>query len=235
MKFNSSQKPPQDGSMLQQPNHQDTGYRGQATATAEGTQTVHVEKEVATPVATIYNKPNKQSLVPPEASQQFRHPPPFLQRFQKQKQDKQFNILARKRRLGEFKTIALTQENNHMLQSKMPTKVKDPGSFTIPYSIGTRYTGRALCDLGASINLMPLSVFKQLGVGEYRPTTVTLQLADRSHVYPEGKIEDVLVNVDKFIFPVDFIVLEFEADKEVPIILGRPFLATEKTLIDVQK
>ncbi|KAH9724028.1 hypothetical protein KPL70_007340 [Citrus sinensis] len=219
--------------------------KGQATATAEGTQTVHVEKEVATPVATIYNKPNKQSLVPPEASQQFRHPPPFLQRFQKQKQDKQFSkflnvlkqlhinipfvealeqmlnyvkflkdILARKRRLGEFKTIALTQENNHMLQSKMPTKVKDPGSFTIPYSIGTRYTGRALCDLGASINLMPLSVFKQLGVGEYRPTTVTLQLADRSHVYPEGKIEDVLVNVDKFIFPVDFIVLEFEADKE---------------------
>ena len=122
-----------------------------------------------------------------------------------------------------------------MLQSKIATKVKDPGTFTILCSIGTRYAGRTLCDLGARINLMPLSVFKQLGVGEYRPTTVTLQLADRSHVYPEGKIEDVLVNVDKFIFPVDFIVLEFEADKEVPIILGRPFLVTEKTLIDVQK
>ena len=80
---------------------------------------------------------------------------------------------------------------------------------------------------------MPLSVFKQLGVGECRPTTVSLQLADRSHAYPEGKIEDVLV--DKFIFPVDFIVLDFEADKEVPIILGRHFLTTGKTLIDVQK
>ena len=89
--------------------------------------------------------------------------------------------------------------------------------------------------MGASINLMPLSVFKSLGVRECKTTTVTLQLADRSHVYPEGKIEDVLVKVDKFISLVDFIVLDFEADKEVPIILGRPFLATGKTLIDVQK
>ena len=78
-------------------------------------------------------------------------------------------------------------------------------------------------------------MFKQLGVSECRPTTVTLQLAGRSHAYPKGKIEDVLVKVDKFIFPVDFIVLDFEAGKEVPIILGRPFLATGKTLIDVQK
>ena len=78
--------------------------------------------------------------------------------------------------------------------------------------------------MGVNINLMPLSVFKQLGVNECRPTTVTLQLADRSHAYPEGKIEDVLVKVDKFIFLVDFIVLDFEADKEVSIILRRPFL-----------
>ena len=91
------------------------------------------------------------------------------------------------------------------------------------------------CDLRASINLMPMSVFKKLGIGEARPTTVTLQLADRSLAHPEGKIEDVLVKVDKFIFPADFIVLDFEADKEVPIILGRPFLAARRTLIDVQK
>ncbi|XP_052297113.1 uncharacterized protein LOC107176998 [Citrus sinensis] len=82
---------------------------------------------------------------------------------------------------------------------------------------------------------MPLSVLKQLGVGECRPTTVTLQLVDKSHAYPEGKIEDILVKVDKFIFLVDFIVIDFEADKEVPIILGRPFLVTGKTLINVQK
>ena len=82
---------------------------------------------------------------------------------------------------------------------------------------------------------MPLYVFKQLEVEECRPTTVTLQLAERSHAYPKGKIEDVLVKVEKFIFLVDFIVLDFEAGKKVPIILGRPFLATGKTLIDVQK
>ena len=97
------------------------------------------------------------------------------------------------------------------------------------------YNGKALCDLGASINLMSLSVFKQLRIGECRPTIVTLQFVDRSYTYSEGKIEDVLVKVDKFIFPVDFIVLDFEVDKKVPIILGRPFLATGKTMIDVQK
>ncbi|KAI3673298.1 hypothetical protein L6452_39415 [Arctium lappa] len=82
---------------------------------------------------------------------------------------------------------------------------------------------------------MPLSVFKKLGIGEVRPTTVTLQLADRSLAYPKGKIEDILVKVDKFIFPADFLVLDYEEDKDVPIILGRPFLATGRTLIDVQK
>ncbi|XP_024043234.1 uncharacterized protein LOC112099934 [Citrus clementina] len=186
----------------------------QATATAKEIQPEHAEKEVATPVVTTCTKPNKQSVTSPEATQQFRHPPPFPQSFQKQKQDKHFSkflevlkqlhinipfvealeqmpnyvkflkdILVRKRRLGEFETVVLTQESSHMLQSKIPTKVKDPGNFTIPCSIGTRYAGRALCDLGASINLMPLFVFKQLGVGECRPTTVTLQLADRSHAY----------------------------------------------------
>ena len=120
-----------------------------------------------------------------------------------------------------------------MLQIKISQKIKDPRSFTIPCSIGTKYSGKSLCDLGANINLMPLSMFKQLRVGECRTTTVTLQFTDRSHAYPERKIEDVLVKVDKFIFPVDFIVLDFEADKEVPIILGRPFLATRKTIINV--
>ena len=144
------------------------------------------------------------------------------------------DILARNRRFGEFKAV-ITQECSYVLQNKIPQKTKDPGSFTIPCSIGTRYNGRALCDLGVSINFMPLSVFKQLGVGECRLTTVTLQLTDRSHAYPEGKIEEVLVKVNKFIFPVDFIILDFEADNEVPIILGIPFLATGKTLIDVEK
>ena len=82
---------------------------------------------------------------------------------------------------------------------------------------------------------MPLSIFKRLGLGEARPTTVTLQLADRTLKHPRGVIEDVLVKVDKFIFPVDFIVLDMEEDKEIPIILGKPFLATGMAMIDVQK
>ena len=82
---------------------------------------------------------------------------------------------------------------------------------------------------------MPLSIFRRLGSGEARPTTVTLQLADRSLKHPRGVIEDVLLKVDKFIFPTDFIALDMEEDKEIPIILGRPFLATGRAMIDVQK
>ena len=82
---------------------------------------------------------------------------------------------------------------------------------------------------------MPLSIFRRLGLGEARPTTVALQLANRSVKHPQGVKEDVLVKVDKFIFPTDFIVLDMEEDKEIPIILGRPFLATGRAMIDVQK
>ena len=82
---------------------------------------------------------------------------------------------------------------------------------------------------------MSLSIFRRLGLGEARPTTATLQLANRSLKHPKGVIEDVLVKLDKFIFPIDFIVLDMEEDKEIPIILGRPFLATGRAMIDVQR
>ncbi|XP_039144038.1 uncharacterized protein LOC120281228 [Dioscorea cayenensis subsp. rotundata] len=144
-------------------------------------------------------------------------------------------ILSNKRKLKDYETVALTEECSAILQKKLPPKLKDPGSFTIPCSIGNVVFERALCDLGASINLMPLSIFKKLNLGEARPTTVTLQLADRSLKHPRGVIEDVLVKIDKFIFPTDFIVLDMEEDKDIPILLGRPFLATGRALIDVQK
>ncbi|XP_061351860.1 uncharacterized protein LOC133296819 [Gastrolobium bilobum] len=113
----------------------------------------------------------------------------------------------------------MTQESCKYL-GKLPPKLQDPGSFTIPCVIGNTYQGKALCDLGASINLMPSSVFKQLATGPAKSTTVTLQMADRSIVKPEGKVEDLLVKVDRFIFPADFIILDYEADVDVPIILG---------------
>ncbi|XP_062103188.1 uncharacterized protein LOC133814211 [Humulus lupulus] len=144
------------------------------------------------------------------------------------------DILTKKRRLGEFEMVTLTEGCSAILKNKIPPKLKDPGSFTIPCSIGGRDVGRTLCELGASINLLPMSIFKNLGIAKARPTTVTLQLVDRSMEHPKGKIKDVLVQVDKFIFPTDFIILDYEADRDVPIILGRTFLAIGRTLIDVQ-
>ncbi|KAJ4716943.1 DNA-directed DNA polymerase [Melia azedarach] len=144
-------------------------------------------------------------------------------------------ILSNKRKLEENEAVMLTEECSAILQNKLPPKLKDPGSFTIPCTIGECYFEKALCDLGASMNLMPFSVFRKLGSGEAKSTTVSLQLADRSIKHPRGVIEDVLIKVDKFIFPADFIVLDMEEDREIPLILGRPFLATGRTLIDVQQ
>ena len=137
-------------------------------------------------------------------------------------------ILENKKKLGEYETIALTEECSQILQKKLPPKLKDPSSFTIPFLIGNSVAGKALCDLGASINLMLLSMFKRLKVGEAKPTTISLQLADRSYQHPQGVIENVLVKVDKFIFPTDFVILDMEEYDKVHIILGRPFLATGK-------
>ncbi|XP_024027977.1 uncharacterized protein LOC112093540 [Morus notabilis] len=144
-------------------------------------------------------------------------------------------ILSNKRKLEEYETDALTEECSAILQKKLPPKLKDPGSFTIPCTIGNSFFDKALSDLGASINLMSLSVYRKLGLGEVKSTTISLYLADRSIKYPRGIIEDVLVKVDKFIFPADFIVLDMEEGQEILIILGRPFLATGRTLINVQK
>ncbi|KAJ9538247.1 hypothetical protein OSB04_030980 [Centaurea solstitialis] len=144
------------------------------------------------------------------------------------------DIISNKRKIEEHATVALTEECSAIIQNKLPHKLKDPGSFTIPIQIGVSTFGKALCDLGASINLMPLSIFRKLGLGEVQPTNVILQLADRSIKYPYGVIEDVLVKVGKFYFPVDFFILDIDEDKEIPLILGRPFLATGGALIDVQ-
>ncbi|XP_038894636.1 uncharacterized protein LOC120083133 [Benincasa hispida] len=145
------------------------------------------------------------------------------------------DILTKKRRVSKKEVIALTQECNALVSNSLPKKQKDLGSFPVPCSIGGLDVGHALCDLEASINLLPLSIFKKLGIGEAQPTFVTIQIADRTIKYPEGKIEDVLVKVDNLIFLADFIILDYGADREVPIIFGCPFLTTRKVLIDVHK
>ena len=129
--------------------------------------------------------------------------------------------------------MSLTTTCNAVIQQKLQAKMKDPGSFTIPCSIGNYKFKKALCDSSASINLMPLSVVQRLSLGELTPTSITLQMADRSMTQPEGVLEDVLVKVGKFIFLVDFFIMKIEEDTQVPLLLGRPFLATEAALIDV--
>ena len=144
-------------------------------------------------------------------------------------------ILNKKRKIAKEGIVNLTATYSAIIQQKLPAKMKDLGSFTIPYSIGKYEFKKALCDSGASINLMPLSVVQRLSLGELTPTAITLQMADISMAQPEGVLEDVLVKVGKFIFPVDFVIMKMEEDTHIPLLLGRPFLATGAALIDVQK
>ena len=145
------------------------------------------------------------------------------------------DMLSKKRKIVEEGIVNPTSTCSAMMKKDLPEKMKDPGSFTIPCIIGGVEIQKALYDSGASINLMPLSVAKQLSLGELLATTITLQMADRSMVKHEGVLEDVLVTVGKFFFPVDFIILDMEEDSQVPLLLGRPFLATGAALIDMQK
>ncbi|GKB51121.1 reverse transcriptase domain-containing protein [Tanacetum coccineum] len=119
-----------------------------------------------------------------------------------------------------------------MLLKKLPEKLGDPGKFLFMQFSG-KDVCHALADLGVSINLMPLSIWKKLSLPELTPTRMTLELADRSITHPKGLAEDVYVKVGKFHFPTDFVVVDFEADPRVPLILGRSFLRTGRALIDV--
>ena len=141
-----------------------------------------------------------------------------------------------KKGLGIEKKAFLTEQVSAIIQSKNPVKYKDPGSPTISVNIGGTCIDKSLLDLGASVNMLPYSVYMQLGLGELKPTNITLSLADRSVKIPKGIVEDVLVKVDKFYYPVDFVVLDTEpienGPNHVPIILGRPFLATANAIIN---
>ncbi|XP_070035331.1 uncharacterized protein [Nicotiana tomentosiformis] len=128
--------------------------------------------------------------------------------------------------------VILTQTCSVVVTRPIAEKLSDPGSFTIPRTIGNYTFAKALCDLEASINLLPLAIYKSLGIGRARTTPMLLQLADRTVKRPSGILDDVLVQVGKFVFPTNFVILGCRVDKEIPIILGRPFLATGRALID---
>ncbi|GJZ43038.1 reverse transcriptase domain-containing protein, partial [Tanacetum coccineum] len=143
------------------------------------------------------------------------------------------SLLMNKEKLLELAKIPLNENCSAMLLKKLPEKLGDPGKFLIPCNFPGMDVCHALADLGASINLMPLSIWKKLSLPDLTPTRMTLELADRSITYPKGLAEDVFVKVGKFHFPTDFVVVDFKADPRVPLILGRSFLRTGRALIDV--
>ncbi|XP_070022250.1 uncharacterized protein [Nicotiana sylvestris] len=131
------------------------------------------------------------------------------------------DLNPRKFDFQDLATVTLTQTCSAVMTRPIAEKLSDPGSFTIPCTIGNFTFAKALCDLGASINLMPLAIYKRLGIGRARPTSMLLQLADMTVKRPSGILDDVLIKVGKFVFPVDFVILDCKVDEEIPIILGR--------------
>ncbi|XP_031127528.1 uncharacterized protein LOC116029620 [Ipomoea triloba] len=147
------------------------------------------------------------------------------------------NILGNKKKPEKSAVVDLSEGalTCAVLQHKLPPKLKDPGSFSIPCIIGGFVVGGALCDLGTSVSLMPYSLCKRLNLGTPKPTSMTLQMADRSIKRPVGVLEDVPVMIDQYFILGDFVVMDIEEDTKVPIVLGRPFLATAGALIDVRR
>ncbi|XP_049406126.1 uncharacterized protein LOC125869720 [Solanum stenotomum] len=189
--------------------------------------------------------------------------PPFSQRLKKKNEDEKFNkflpmfktlsinlslveaclemsgyakfmkeLVIKKRNLN-FETMEVSHSCSAIMTKELIKKREDPEAFTIPCTIGMLQFAKALCDLGVSINLMPYAIYKQLGLGEPKATTMRLLMANRSIKHPVGILYDILVKVDRFIFLADFVILDCEIDGEIPIILVRQFLATGRALVDV--
>ncbi|XP_076947180.1 uncharacterized protein LOC143619035 [Bidens hawaiensis] len=145
-------------------------------------------------------------------------------------------LCTSKKKLKGNETVKVNENVSAVLQKRLPPKCKDPSVFTIPCKMGNLSIPRAMLDLGASINVLPYSIFKTLNVGPLKRIEVVIQLANKSIVHPKGVLEDVLVQVNELVFPADFYVLDMEdgdTSDSSSILLGRPFLKTAKTKIDV--
>ncbi|KAL4652146.1 hypothetical protein ACB092_01G211900 [Castanea dentata] len=147
---------------------------------------------------------------------------------------KELCTIKRKQKLKGCENVRVGENVSAVIQRKLLTKCKDPGMFTIPCTIGNTRLEKAMLDLGASINVMPYSIYASLKLGPLNKTCVVIQLADRSIAYPKGVVEDVLMQVNDLVFPADFYVLDMEnGDQTTLILLGIPFSKTSKTKIDV--
>nr|GEZ08634.1 reverse transcriptase domain-containing protein [Tanacetum cinerariifolium] len=141
-------------------------------------------------------------------------------------------LLSNKKKLQELANTPINENCLAVILKKLPEKLGDPGKFLIPFG-SSELKCKALADLGASINLMPLSVWKKLGLPELISTRMALELANRAICTPAEIARDVFVQVGKFTFPADFVIVDYESDPRVPLILGRPFLRTARAFIDV--
>ena len=145
------------------------------------------------------------------------------------------DLIAKKEKIQDDGVVILSAFCSQFVKGKMPAKRRDPGSCVIPCEMGDKKFPKCLLDQGSGISLMALKTARSIGLeARIEPIDIDLQLADHSIVKPKGIIEDVLVKVDKFILPVDFIVIEMEEDKDMPILFGRPFLATGDVVIETK-
>ncbi|XP_010694724.1 uncharacterized protein LOC104907488 [Beta vulgaris subsp. vulgaris] len=144
------------------------------------------------------------------------------------------DMVTKKNDFSGINRVALTGECSAILQNKIPSKLNDPGSFSIPCHVGALFIDKALCDLGASVSVMSLSICNKPNLGVLKCTQITLQMTHHFVKYPLGILEDVPLRVEKFYIPVDFVVLDMEEDSQISIILCRPFLCTAGAVIDVK-
>ncbi|XP_023770931.1 uncharacterized protein LOC111919590 [Lactuca sativa] len=143
-------------------------------------------------------------------------------------------LLTNRKKMEEVKEVVLNEKCSAVILNKLPKKKGDQGSLTLPCQFGNLATIHTLADSRESVNLMPYSFFNKLDLSEPRPIQMAIHLASKTVTFPRGLCEDLLVKVDKFVFSVDFIVLDMEADPQVPIILGRPFLNTVSAIVDMR-
>ncbi|GKD50842.1 hypothetical protein Tco_1279818 [Tanacetum coccineum] len=145
------------------------------------------------------------------------------------------DLVANKPLTMENKDIRINRRCSSLLLNQLPPKEKDPGSFILPCSMRRLDFNNALVDLGASISIMPFSMYKRLGIGKLETIKMKIELADNSKCILKGIVRNVLIKIDKFILPIDFIVLDVLEDFRLPFILGRPLLTTARAKVDVLK
>nr|GEX22781.1 reverse transcriptase domain-containing protein [Tanacetum cinerariifolium] len=144
-------------------------------------------------------------------------------------------LISNKHKIKQISAAFLSDESSAMIQNKVSPKLGDPGSFLIPCNFNKAFSCNALIDLGASINLTPYSLYAKLSLETLKPAKMSVRLDDRSFQYPVGIAENMLVEVGKFTFPVDFVILEMKEDSKVPLILRRPFLHNNDAVIQVKQ